>query len=544
MHIQNTSVSIKENFLWQKFSLNNDTLWFKGHLFNHSVIRLIEELKDIKNINLVSFFSEFDGFYAAVFKRQDFVIATVDSICSIPLFYSATNGEFIIDSHAPSLVKKVGLTEFNNDAIIALSMSGFTIGKDTIYKELIAIKSSQLIVFENQKPLKIIQNYQYQPWNVVQNSRAAYQKELAKITLNILKKVIKELNGRQVVIPLSAGNDSRLIASGLKHLGYENVKCYSYGVNGNFESKIAKKIALKLGYDYKFVPLTLYSENRFYKSIEFQKYLEFSDNCMAVPAIQSLSTIKYLKESRWIDQNAIFINGNSGDFISGAHASLLIQSSFEGKTAKEREESIYEEIIKKHYSLWGYLKTQNNLGNIRQQLKNEMPVKPSSSDKDHGIYEYSEFVNRQCKYVVNNQRVYEFYGYEWRLPLWDMEYLKFWQEVPAKYKNNQNLYSEMLKNENWGGVWRSDIPINSKTLRPLWIIPLRLLFKVPFSLFGKKGKDWWHQFDINVFYYWRDVTRMMCTVEYTRALIDFMKKPQNHLSWQSEDYLKKKDINV
>jgi asparagine synthase (glutamine-hydrolysing) len=540
MNIQSTSVIIKEKFLWQKFILNNDILWFKGHLFNHSVIQLIEDLQLIENNNLVDFFSEFDGFFAAVFKRQELVIALVDSVCSIPLFYSEINGVVTLDSHAPSLVKKEGLIEFNNDAILALSMSGFTINKDTIYKELIAIKPGHLIVFENEQPINIIQNYQYQPWKMVENSRTNYQKELAKITLEILKKVIKELNGRQVIIPLSAGNDSRLIASGLKHLGYHNVKCYSYGTKGNFESKVAKKVAQKLGYEYKFLPLVLFQEKKFYKSTQFMDYLDFADNCMAIPPIQSLSTIKQLKEIGWVDNDAVFINGNSGDFISGAHVDRVINKIRNKISVDERKNLIFNEIINKHYSLWGNLKTQKNLKNIETQLRKEMPVEFGKKINDHGFYEYSEFLNRQSKYVINNQRVYEFYGFDWRMPLWDIEYLKFWEKIPPRLKKKQNLYIQMLHTENWGDVWNETLPVNKKTLRPVYLIPLRLFFKVIFSIFGSKGKLWWHQFDINVFFYWRDVNRMMAEQSYFRVLMDIFKKPKNHMSWQTKKYIQKK----
>ena len=47
------------------------------------------------------------------------------------------------------------------------------------------------------------------------------REELRNLTLKILQKLIVRANGRQILLPLSAGLDSRLIASGLKHLGYE-----------------------------------------------------------------------------------------------------------------------------------------------------------------------------------------------------------------------------------------------------------------------------------------------------------------------------------
>ena len=83
---------------------------------------------------------------------------------------------------------------------------------------------------------------------------------------------------------------------------------------------------------------------------------------------------------------------------------------------------------------------------------------------DHLLFEYSELIGRQSKYVVKKQKVYEFYGYEWRMPFWDDQYLKFWQKVPLKYKLNQKLYKDMLKNNNFGEVWDDDFFLNKKQL--------------------------------------------------------------------------------
>ena len=97
----------------------------------------------------------------------------------------------------------------------------------------------------------------------------------------------------------------------------------------------------------------------------------------------------------------------------------------------------------------------------------------------------------------------------------------------------------MLKNKNFGNVWGDDIPVNKKTIVPKWIIPLRFVCKIPFSLFGKRGKKAWKQFDMSFFYYFRDSTHMMDTQSYIRIIKDILKKPRFHISWQAKDYLKK-----
>ena len=89
----------------------------------------------------------------------------------------------------------------------------------------------------------------------------------------IIKKSIKEVNGKTVIIPLSAGLDSRLIASGLKHFNYKNVKCFSYGLKNNYEAKMSKKISEKLGYEWAFVEIN-HTARKFYQSKKYINYLK------------------------------------------------------------------------------------------------------------------------------------------------------------------------------------------------------------------------------------------------------------------------------
>jgi len=521
-------VNANEEYGWKKLTFDGLILWLKGYIHNKTTETLLKELQSLPLMEIGSYLLKLDGHFALIMQNESLTVMAVDKIRSIPLFWMGNE----VNTHAPTLVKNKKIKQLNENAILSVKMSGYTINEDTIYQGLNSLIAGQYVFFENNQ-VKRNCYYQYQPWKIIQKND--YKGDLALVTLRILKKMIKSLNGRQVVIPLSAGNDSRLIASGLKHLGYKNVKCYSYGTRGNFEAKIAKIIADKLGYEFKFIPLTFGEERKFYKSQDFQNYLHFADSCVAVPHFQSLSTIPRLKH--WIDKDAIFINGNSGDFISGGHINSSMQRDNSALSKNTRLGIILKQIVSKHFSLWGYLKTERNLEGVKSQLLNKMPIQITTADKDHGLYEYSEFVNRQSKYVINGQRSYEFYGYEWRLPLWDDEYLHFWQQVPLELKTNQRLYINMLKSENWAGVWGDDIPINKKTIRPLWVIPLRLLAKTPFVFIGKKR---WHQFETGIFYYFMDVTKMICIKGYFTVIKDVFKGPRNHVSWQVEDYIKSK----
>ncbi len=534
------NINIATNKFWKEYKEHDLTIWIKGNIYSHSIKSIIDICKNIKKDEVQSFISGIYGHFALVVKKEDLTFIAVDKIRSTSLFFTKIKSDFYIDYDPKNLVN---LIEFNktidNKAKIELAMSGFTIGNKTIYKNLLSLKAGELVFFQENK-YEYVHYYKYFG-KLVNKTFDEYLQNLTEVTLNIFQKMLNEIGDRQIVVPLSGGHDSRLIASILKHLGAKNVKCYTYGTPNNFEAKIAQKVAHELGYEWKFIPLTYNSEKKYYSSDEYKKYLEYSETFSSVPFIQSLSSIKYLKDTDWISEDAIFINGLSGDFISGGHAKIETKDNYKPSSIHSRKEDILNQLIKKHFSLWGYLKSKKNINTLKETLWHEITKacgNLENENKDHLFYEYSELIDRQSNYVIKKQKVYEFYGYNWMLPFWDDQFLFFWQKVPLDYKLNQKLYIEMLKKKNYGSVWGDNFLLNKKTISPKWIIPIRFFCKIPFSIFGKFGKNAWKQFDINFFKYFTSIPHTWDMFNYIRIVKDIFKRPRNSVSWQSEDYLK------
>ena len=136
-------------------------------------------------------------------------------------------------------------------------MSGFTVSNRTVYEKINPLGHGQIFIqVKNSKPT-ISNFYNFSPWlEPNQSNQDNLKRQLIDITMQSIERVLERASSRQIAVPLSAGRDSRLIASALKDLGAKNVICYSYGPAGNFEAEIAKKISGMLGFDWAFVEVT------------------------------------------------------------------------------------------------------------------------------------------------------------------------------------------------------------------------------------------------------------------------------------------------
>ena len=533
------NIEINENKFWKKFNHKESILWLKGKVYSHSPIELLNAFNKVKKSEINSFIQTLRGHFAIIFKNKVISILIVDRVRSSPLHYTKIKKNFFLSPSSNDLVKNRNFKmKVNQSAFQEIAMAGFVIGSKSIYNDLNSLVAGQYAIFENGKVK--VENYFSYFDKISNQSYNELLNELTEITISIFKKLIIEVGDRQIVIPLSAGNDSRLVASILKHLGAKNVKCYSYGQKNNFEAKTAEKIANELNFEWILVPLTHKTERNYYKSKKYQDFLNYAETHCSIPFIQSISTFEYLKKIDFINNDAIFINGNSGDFISGGHINQLYRKLDESFDKKAIKDLILNQLVNKHFSLWGFLKSKENLKKIKETLWETIRKECSELNLNnaHLFYEYSEFIDRQSKYVISGQRVYEYYGYDWKLPLWDDEYLFFWKKVPSSLKFKQKLYLDMLKKNNFGGVWNDKILINRKKISPIWIVPLRFLAKIPFAFFGSFGKKAWKQFHVNVFNYWIDPTLMICNTSYSIILKDIFKKPRNSVSWISKKYLK------
>ena len=524
---------------WKNKKFLGFNIFYSGYLLNYNFEIFIKEylIKINKNLNKSNFIlKEFNliGNFAIIIKKQNYLFAVSDNISSIPIFYFKDSGQIYFSNSSEYLVKKFKKKiKLINKQIKPFLYSGYTIGKNTLFDKINFLSIGQNFLI-NKNYLKFYETHKINKKTKI--SKKKLKDKLNKLLDEIFSDTIKSLNNRQVVISLSAGYDSRLVLSMLKKLNYNNIICYSYGMRNNSESTIAQEICKKLGVKFYFDELKIATERKFYNSKVFKNYLNFSNMHHSVQYFQGISTLFRMKKKKIISEDSIIITGNGGDYISGLHLSLFL------KEKQKNKKNIYNFILEKHYDLWKKETTKVNEG-IKNLVREQHKIynkRFSSNINLNDFYELYELENRQSKYVVNMNRVSEFLRLDWRMPLWDIRFVKYWNTVPDKFKINENLYVDSINEANPADVWRKSIPVNKKKVFPLYIRYLRNILKVFFIIFGNNAKKYWHQFDIKYLYYFYDVTRMMCLYPYKDYLTS--NKSSNgfcHVSIQSKKYLEK-----
>ena len=535
-------IIIREKFGWNLYETSNIKFWFSGYLTKGlTVSNLFDELallsKDLNIEVLSEFVRNISGHFSMVVQfSDDSCFLAVDRICSIPIFYATDKNKYAVSNYAPFLKSffdiSDGDTELNS--LLEISMSGFTIGDKTIYRKINRLMAGECIFWDNGKRYSSFY-YTYLPSRIIKCGYDELKSQFAKVCLSTIKNLIDSVNGRQIVVPLSAGRDSRLIVSCLKELSYENVVCFSYGSLGNYEVSTSRKVSSELGYKWIYVQNTWREKRNFFKSRIYNLYVKEFESYASVPNIQDIYEVYSLKSRKVIDNDAVFVNGNSGDFISGGHVPKLLDLD---ENFLVKNNAVWGLFLEKHYSIWRKLRNNLNDKIIISGLNKIISKRYDSNVKGgmltYAIFESMECIGRQSRLVANQQRAYEFIGHEWRLPLWSEGFLDFWEKVDPKYKIDQKLYNDVLIDNNWGGVWKN-INVNNNTIRSHSLRLTRLFLKILVAPFSKML---WHSIEKNIFAYWLHPTYGKSVVSYCSDLFE-TRGQRNTNSLTADQFIKK-----
>ena len=166
------------------------------------------------------------GFFALYYITQDLALCFVDRVRSCPIFYAYENKNLYISDDPCWIAKEIG--DFLEESKLEdFKLVSFTMEKSTLFSRVKQLEAGEKLVFCNNK-LSITRydrlHYLLPEKNMYYD---LYQNHESVLNL-VFENLIRYANGRSLVVPLSGGYDSRLIAMMIKKMHYENIVTFTY----------------------------------------------------------------------------------------------------------------------------------------------------------------------------------------------------------------------------------------------------------------------------------------------------------------------------
>lgn len=376
-----------------------------------------------------------NGFYSAIVLKENAVYATVDHARSIPLFYALGSDCIYLSDDAHWIRSRKADSSIDAEAEREFELAGYVTGGDTLYSGIKQLQAGELLIAAPSAghiDLATRRYFRYEHLDAEELADEQLAPRLDEVLLASFRRLVNYAGGRPIAVPLSGGYDSLETVLMLKRLGYSNVIAFSYGRPGNSEARASEKAAQRLGLRWEFAPYSEEQWRQWFSSDERRRYYPVADNLCSLPVLQDWPAVWQLKERGALPADTVIVPGYSADAFPASRkttgaAAVYSDSGLDAAT-------VYAAIYDYTYHLWQWDKRQ---GATRELVDRRIAAAIgdlSPFSRSAYAVEAWGIQERQAKFITNAVRVYEYWGYDWWLPLWDRAFVDFWMKVPSRHR--------------------------------------------------------------------------------------------------------------
>lgn len=440
--MENIKIKLNYNnaFKW----INEDNIYVIGYAYHKNkllneaeFLNLVKETKTEKDI--IKLVKQLNGAFSIIKVLVDKIVLATNNVRSFPILYQKNGKEILISDNINNF-SNLKINENNVQELLSLRVCS---NNKTIYENIYQVPPSTVTVITENN----IENTQYFYYKINELNKKI-EKEIFEEMYNLydeaVKRLIKYANGKKIVIPLSGGYDSRLIAYHLRKNNYNNVVCYTYGRKNNPEYNTAKKVAEFLNFELHFIEYkTKDMRKKYYNKKEYSKMADYFGRGISTPVIQEWIAIDKLISSKIIDKNCIVAPGFLGDFLAGGE----VKEEFLLDKNSSTTNQIKDYILKKSYAYSKFNKNQEKLfeQEISKTLEIDLNNKKISKNKAVELLENFDLKEREAKYISNAVRVYDYYFLKWYLVYIDINLMNYFENIDSIIKCNRKLYKKYIQ---------------------------------------------------------------------------------------------------
>ncbi|MGK0541291.1 asparagine synthase-related protein [Propionimicrobium lymphophilum] len=385
------------------------------------------------------------GNWAVVDQREDEIVIATDLVRSHPLAYSYQDGSWIVTDDIEHL-RELMPFEPNKTQIDIFENTVFTLGDETLVNGVYSSPAASLIRLkpDGSKFYEDLVDYRFSETPI--DAPDAFARKFSYALDTAFKRLLEISGNRELVIPLSGGLDSRLVALWLKKLGAPNVTCFTYGKPGSAESKISKQVADDLGLDWHYVEMDVDEVRRAWHSPEADEFLRATWKGTSLPHIQDWFALRQLKANATISADSIFLPGHT--IVGNMHDEELANIT-------PSDEQLETALLKHHANAQGKWRQTAKIPAIRETV--ETAVRAFSGLDRHAqeTFEWFNINERQAKYINNSMASYEHFGYSWALPMLEEDLVNVWLSGSPELTLTRDWYGDFVAKEFAAATGRS-----------------------------------------------------------------------------------------
>ena len=381
--------------------------------------------------DFISHLQQLNGFFAVAHATGNCIFLAVDPVRSLPLFYGIMDKNVFVSDDARWVQRQLQDEEIDENSAVEFLLTRSVSGSDTLSPSVKQVPAGGTMAISSTPEGVHDEFIRYFKFGNSKLAAEPFEKLFTQtdtILASVFKRLINFAAGRTIVVPLSGGLDSRLIVLMLKRFDYSNVVAFTYGRRGYRESLISRRVAESLGFRWEFVEYSNSSWRRWYESPEWQAYSNFADGLSSTPHIQEWPAVWELKKNSRIPNDSILVPGLMPSLTHSIHKPPV---HWLEETVISADE-VAGTICDRYFTLqdWSSYRGTFRPGLCRK-IKKVLQL-PTNLAPELAIEVFDRWWLQTTfsNFLVNAVRVYEFWGYEWWLPLCDLEFVRFSTALP------------------------------------------------------------------------------------------------------------------
>lgn len=435
------NTSINKGFSWK----THEHISFKGYAYDQEgdfltgsdAIALFMHIETAESLSAL--LRELDGAFTVIIRKHDGVLIGVDTMAMFPVFYTFSENQWLVADDAASLAAQKPGKQLNETVLPEFLAGGFVMGCDTLIRGIYKCRAGEVLFLPNQGKPRHQTYHWFLPPSFTEKDYPVLKKELSAILDKVTERLIRSLDGRPAVIPLSGGYDSRLIACMLKKAGYQNTICFTYG-RPNKESELSQRVAEKLGFPWFFTDYRGVYTRTLTEDPEFLAYCDHAGHLSSMPFLQDYFAVRNMREQGILHDDSVFIPGHTGDYVAGSYLEKTIRTN-------NREKTRAAYLIDKYFKF--LLLSKKEKATLTERLNRWFArYSPPETEEVPGYDIYMEdweLKEKFAGFIFNSANVFPFFGYAFRLPLWDKVFREFFRKIPFQYRSYKRLYDEVIQ---------------------------------------------------------------------------------------------------